>query len=63
MPAPQVSEALLAAEARCEEFKARYAKFDFLWKKDMHEALRVGARWEGATWVLLLGACSRCVCC
>jgi dynein heavy chain len=30
----------LASEARCEEFKAQYAKFDYLWKKDLHVALQ-----------------------
>ena len=36
--------ALLAAEARCEEFKAQFAKYDFLWKRDMQAALQVGGR-------------------
>lgn len=37
----QVNTALLDTEQRCEAFKAQFAKFEFLWKKDMQQALKV----------------------
>lgn len=30
----------LANELRCEDFKGHYSKYDYLWKKDLHTALK-----------------------
>lgn len=30
----------LANEGQCEDFKAQYVKFDYLWKKDLNQALQ-----------------------
>jgi dynein heavy chain len=30
----------LLNESRCEEFKTQYAKYDYLWRKDLNTALK-----------------------
>lgn len=39
----QVSSVTLANEARCEEFRQQFLRFDFLWKTDLQATLKVGA--------------------
>ncbi len=39
----------LANESKCEEFKAQFSKFDYLWKKDLHTALNEFLTEQGTT--------------
>ncbi len=39
----------LANESRCEEFKAQFAKFDYLWKNDLQATLKQFIADNGAT--------------
>jgi hypothetical protein len=35
----------MANEARCEEFRQQFLRFDFLWKTDLQATLKVGGIW------------------
>jgi hypothetical protein len=50
----QVNTALLETEQRCEAFKAHFNKYEFLWRKDMNQALQVNDSWqaERRTWLM-----------
>lgn len=37
----QVMAVTLANEARCEEFRQQFLRFDFLWKTDLNTTLKV----------------------
>ncbi len=39
----------LATEARCEDFKAHFAKFDYLWKQDLQATLQSFIAENGVT--------------
>ncbi|MEW5311809.1 MAG: hypothetical protein WDW38_003494 [Sanguina aurantia] len=43
----QVMAITLANEGQCEDFKAQYVKFDYLWKKDLNQALQEFLAAEG----------------
>lgn len=45
----QVMTVTLANEARCEEFKAQFQKFDYLWKKDLSTSLKEFLAENGTT--------------
>lgn len=45
----QVMEVTLANELKCEEFKGQFAKFDYLWKKDLQTSLREFCEENGTT--------------
>ncbi len=45
----QVMVVSLANEARCEDFKAQFSKFDYLWKKDLNTALHEFLNEQGST--------------
>ena len=40
-------EVSLQNEGRCEDFKAQFSKFDYLWKKDLNATLQEFLQAEG----------------
>ena len=43
----QVMDVSLNNEGRCEDFKAQFSKFDYLWKKDLNATLQEFLHAEG----------------